>query len=247
MKIMQKELEMFVFLRSIWYTFGICNYFFMTKIFLVILLFASCYSNSFADTVVYGKDGTSIWTKDAKWTFKSDGSPAGDRAALNDFQKNSWLYNGTNNPKSSTTAWTNTSSPVDPNQSQAETNRLNSTSPSNTKSKSVDCKTDANNSECNNILWVSSGMLRNGEVDMDTIPLVIVKIIETLLAIAGTVAIFSLIYHSVQMQINSGITGDSSGVDKAKKWMIGALIGFVIAISAWFLVTQAVSLLGAVT
>ena len=52
---------------------------------------------------------------------------------------------------------------------------------------------------------------------MNTIPIVIVNIISTLLAIAGTVAIFSLIYHAVQMQINSGITGDSSGVDKAKK------------------------------
>jgi hypothetical protein len=82
---------------------------------------------------------------------------------------------------------------------------------------------------------------------MNTIPLIIVSVIETLLAVAGTVAIFSLIYHAVQMQINSGITGDSSGVDKAKKGMIGALIGFVIAISAWFLVTQAVALLGAAT
>jgi hypothetical protein len=52
---------------------------------------------------------------------------------------------------------------------------------------------------------------------MNTIPLVIVNIISVLLGVAGTVAVFSLIYHAVQMQINSGITGDSSGVDKAKK------------------------------
>ena len=82
---------------------------------------------------------------------------------------------------------------------------------------------------------------------MNTIPQVIVSVIQTLLAIAGTVAIFSLIYHAVQMQINSGITGDSSGVDKAKKGMTGALIGFVIAIAAWFLVTRAVDLLSAVS
>ncbi len=99
----------------------------------------------------------------------------------------------------------------------------------------------------NNILGLQNNDLRNGNVDMNTIPYVIVSIISTLLGIAGTVAIFSLIYHAVQMQINSGITGDSSWVDKAKKWMIGALIGFVIAISAWFLVTNAVALLGAVT
>lgn len=126
-----------------------------------------------------------------------------------------------------------------PDQSQAETNRLNKSNPT---------KSNANNSTAkDNILWIEEWKLRNWDVDMNTIPIVIVNIISTLLAIAGTVAIFSLIYHAVQMQINSGITGDSSGVDKAKKWMIWALVGFVIAISAWFLVTQAVSLLGNVT
>lgn len=64
---------------------------------------------------------------------------------------------------------------------------------------------------------MSDAKLRAGNVDMDTIAVVIVSVIETLLGVAGTVAIFSLIYHAVQMQINSGITGDSSGVDKAKK------------------------------
>ena len=54
-------------------------------------------------------------------------------------------------------------------------------------------------------------------MDQDTLPLAVVAIIKMLLEIAGTVAIFSLIYHAVKMQINSGITGDSSGVDKAKK------------------------------
>jgi hypothetical protein len=103
------------------------------------------------------------------------------------------------------------------------------------------------NSSKENVLGIEWGRLRQWDVDMNTIPLIIVSVIETLLAVAGTVAIFSLIYHAVQMQINSGITGDSSGVDKAKKGMIGALIGFVIAISAWFLVTQAVALLGAAT
>ena len=101
------------------------------------------------------------------------------------------------------------------------------------------------------ILWTNNSLtqsdLRSGNVDMNTIPQIIVSVIQTLLGIAGTVAIFSLIYHAVQMQINSGITGDSSGVDKAKKWMTGALIGFVIAIAAWFLVTRAVDLLSAVS
>ncbi len=78
--------------------------------------------------------------------------------------------------------------------------------------------------DTNNVLGQSTADLRSGNVDMNTIPKVIVSVINVLLGIAGTVAIFSLIYHAVQMQINSGITGDSSGVDKAKKGMIGALI-----------------------
>ena len=98
-----------------------------------------------------------------------------------------------------------------------------------------------------NILWLTQDQLRSGNVDMNTIPQVILSVIQTLLGIAGTVAIFSLIYHAVQMQLNSGITGDSSGVDKAKKGMTGALVGFVIAIAAWFLVTRAVDLLSAVS
>ena len=104
-----------------------------------------------------------------------------------------------------------------------------------------------NSNDTSNILGVEDQKLKDGNVDMNTIPLVIVSVISTLLAVAGTVAVFSLIYHAVQMQINSGITWDSSGVDKAKKWMIGALIGFVIAIAAWFLVTRAVELLTNIT
>lgn len=107
--------------------------------------------------------------------------------------------------------------------------------------KSIEKKTE----QSNNILGLSDSDLRTGNVNQNTIATVIVNIINLLLGVAGTVAIFSLIYHAVQMQINSGITGDSSGVDKAKKWMIGALIGFVIAISAWFLVARVVELLGA--
>jgi uncharacterized membrane protein len=47
----------------------------------------------------------------------------------------------------------------------------------------------------------------------------------------------------VQMQLNSGIMGDTSWVDKAKKWMIGSLIGFVVAVLAWFIVTRFVEIL----
>ena len=78
---------------------------------------------------------------------------------------------------------------------------------------------------------------------MDTIPKAIVGIIEWLLAVAGTLSVCALIYHAVQMQLNSGITGDASGVDKAKKGMFGALIGFVISLLSWFLVTRLADIL----
>ena len=94
-----------------------------------------------------------------------------------------------------------------------------------------------------NILGVENEDLRAGNVSMDTIPQVIVYVIEFLIGIAGTVAIVALIYNAVQMQLHSGIMGDTSGVDKAKKWMIGSLIGFLVAILAWFLVTRFVEVL----
>jgi len=61
-----------------------------------------------------------------------------------------------------------------------------------------------------NILGIHFKKLREGDVDMNTIPVAIAGVIEWLLAIAGTVSVVALIYHSVQMQLNSGITGDSS-------------------------------------
>ncbi len=45
---------------------------------------------------------------------------------------------------------------------------------------------------------------------MDSIPQLITGIIEILLGIAGTISIVALIYHAVQMQLASGITGDST-------------------------------------
>lgn len=45
---------------------------------------------------------------------------------------------------------------------------------------------------------------------MEDIPKIIAGFIEILLGIAGTVSIVALIYHAVQMQLASGITGDAS-------------------------------------
>ncbi len=98
-----------------------------------------------------------------------------------------------------------------------------------------------------NILWISQDRLRNGDITYADIPLMIVSAIEFLLAVAGSISVVALIYHAVRMQLASGITGDSSGVDKAKKWMYGAMLGFVLSMSGWFLMTKFVALLSSAT
>ena len=89
--------------------------------------------------------------------------------------------------------------------------------------------------------------LRTGNFTMDDIPNIIASVIEILLGIAGTISIVALIYHAVRMQLSSGITGDSSGVDKAKAGIKWALLGFALSLSAWFLITKFVELLSSNT
>ena len=52
---------------------------------------------------------------------------------------------------------------------------------------------------------------------MDDIPKALACVIQVVIGLAGTVAILMLIYFAVKMQLASGITGDASGADKAKK------------------------------
>jgi hypothetical protein len=101
--------------------------------------------------------------------------------------------------------------------------------------------------ENNNIYNVSQADLRNGNITLDRIPMMIASAIEYLLLIAGSVAVVSLIYHAARMQIASGITGDSSWVDRAKKWIYWSIAGFVLAMSAWFLVTKVVEFMAGIT
>lgn len=93
------------------------------------------------------------------------------------------------------------------------------------------------------ILGINDGDLRAGNVNIDSIPGVIATATEVIIAVAGTISIFMLIFYAVQMQLNSGITGDSTGVEKSKKGMIASGVGFVISISAWFVVARIIDLL----
>jgi hypothetical protein len=90
---------------------------------------------------------------------------------------------------------------------------------------------------------MSQSDLRSGNITMNDIPMIIASIIEYLLAVVGSICVVALIYHAVKMQLASGITWDSSGVDAAKKWMRWAILWFILAMSAWYLMTKLVALL----
>jgi hypothetical protein len=101
------------------------------------------------------------------------------------------------------------------------------------------------------ILWVNNDItkdrLRNGDITMKDIPIMIASVIEMLLLLAGTISVVALIYHAIRMQLASGITGDASWVDKAKSGMKWALLGFVLSMSAWFLMSKFVAIIAAGT
>ena len=82
---------------------------------------------------------------------------------------------------------------------------------------------------------------------MNSIPVVLASVIQFIIGIAGTVAIFMLIFFAVKMQISSMQLGDTSGVEKSKKGMISAGIGFLLAISAWFIMARVIDILSTAT
>ena len=71
----------------------------------------------------------------------------------------------------------------------------------------------------------------------------IASVIQFVIASAGAISVFMLIFFAVKMQLASGITGDSAGVDSAKKGMIAAGVGFLISISAWFIMARVINIL----
>ncbi len=93
------------------------------------------------------------------------------------------------------------------------------------------------------IVGISNTDMRTGNISIDTIPNMIAYLIEVIIGLAGTISIVLLIYYAIQMQINSGITGDSSNANNAKKGMIAAGVGFLISITAWFSVSWVLNIL----
>lgn len=98
-----------------------------------------------------------------------------------------------------------------------------------------------------NVLGVPDAHLRTGNVSIDTIPVVIANVTNTIIVLSGTISAFMLIYFAFRMQLASGITGDSSGVESARKGMIASGVGFIISISAWFIMGRVIDILTTVS
>jgi hypothetical protein len=89
--------------------------------------------------------------------------------------------------------------------------------------------------------WNFQEKVRAGNFTFDDFPKIIVNMIEFLLGIAGTISVVMIVYGALQMQLNSGILGKSD--DKWRKIIIWWIVGFVIAISSWFIMTKFIEIL----
>lgn len=99
----------------------------------------------------------------------------------------------------------------------------------------------------NTLYGISYDQARSWSFSYTDIPNMIVNIIKNLLALTGGICVVALIYHALRMQLASGVTGDSSQIDHAKDGIRGSIIGFILSMSAWFLMTKFVEILSNVS
>jgi hypothetical protein len=93
---------------------------------------------------------------------------------------------------------------------------------------------------------LSKDDIKNGNITYEKIPMIIVSAINSLLLLVGTVCVVAIIYHAVKMQVY-GVAWDSSWVDKAKKWVYSSIMGFILSMSAWFIMTRLVAIFDGIT
>ena len=74
--------------------------------------------------------------------------------------------------------------------------------------------------------------IKNGDIHLVDIPLVIIKLIDIVTKLAGTIAVLFLLYGGFQLAI-SGISEDKEGARNTIKW---AIIGLVISFLAWVII-----------
>jgi hypothetical protein len=81
-------------------------------------------------------------------------------------------------------------------------------------------------------LWISDAKLRNGDITIYDIPLVILSVTNFLLTLVGTVAMIMIIYGALRMGYGA-VTDDK---EAGKKIISAGIVGFVISVSGWFII-----------
>lgn len=80
--------------------------------------------------------------------------------------------------------------------------------------------------------------LRNGNIGFDDIPKIISYATTFILGFAATVAVIMIIYGAFQMAL-FGLTSQEK--KKGAETIEHGIIGFVIAVSAWFIINMVMS------
>jgi hypothetical protein len=83
-----------------------------------------------------------------------------------------------------------------------------------------------------NWLGIKNDKLRSGDVGFDSIPTLIISVTNFLMGLVGTISMLVIIYGAIRM----GMGSLSSDKETGKKIIGGGIIGFVIAVSGWFLI-----------
>ena len=81
-------------------------------------------------------------------------------------------------------------------------------------------------------IGINSAKLRDGNVGFETIPLLIVNVTNYLMGFVGTISMIMIIYGAVRMGFGA-VAGDK---EIGKKVISAGIVGFVIAVSGWFIV-----------
>ncbi|MDQ1343829.1 MAG: hypothetical protein QG650_549 [Patescibacteria group bacterium] len=79
---------------------------------------------------------------------------------------------------------------------------------------------------------ITKNKIRNGDFTFDDIPTVIMNATNFFLGFAATVSVVMIIYGAFRLSLGSV----ESDKDTAKKIIVAALIGFVLAVSSWAII-----------
>lgn len=98
---------------------------------------------------------------------------------------------------------------------------------------------DANTNPYSGILGgVNSSKLRSGDISFSDIPNIINYATNFILGFAGTVAVIMIIYGAFQMGL-FGLTSQEK--KKGAETIQHGIIGFIIAVSSWFIINAVMS------